>query len=146
MKIFFQDCGKNYHRTWLFRHLNLELDLGNGNQPLRLAVLGGNGSGKSTLTLMISGQTNPTEGSIDWIDSHGKQISSDSWYKHIALASSDWNIELYNLQSQLQYKTHLGSGEQGVGIPIQDLSNGVYFVKITNLEGQNSSIKLIVQH
>ena len=61
-------------------------------------------------------------------------------------ASSDWNIELYNLQSQLQYKTHLGSGEQGVGIPIQDLSNGVYFVKITNLEGQNSSIKLIVQH
>ena len=61
-------------------------------------------------------------------------------------SSSDWNIELYNLQSQLQYKTHLGSGEQGVGIPIQDLSNGVYFVKITNLEGQNSSIKLIVQH
>jgi len=53
---------------------------------------------------------------------------------------------LYNLQSQLQYKTHLGYGEQGVGIPIQDLSNGVYFVKITNLEGQNSSIKLIVQH
>ena len=87
MKIVFQDCGKNYHRTWLFRHLNLELDLGNGNQPLRLAVLGGNGSGKSTLTLMISGQTNPTEGSIDWIDSHGKQIPSDSWYKHIALAS-----------------------------------------------------------
>jgi len=61
-------------------------------------------------------------------------------------ASSDWNIELYNVQSQLQYKTHLGSGEQGVGIPIQDLSNGVYFVKITNLEGQNTSIKLIVQH
>jgi len=61
-------------------------------------------------------------------------------------SSSDWNIELYNLQSQLQYKTHLGSGEQGVGIPIQDLSNGVYFVKITNLEGQNTSIKLIVQH
>ena len=59
---------------------------------------------------------------------------------------SDWNIELYNLQSQLQYKTHLGSGEQGVGIPIQNLSNGVYFVKITNLEGQNASIKLIVQH
>ena len=60
--------------------------------------------------------------------------------------ASEWKIELYNLQSQLQYETHLGSGEQGVGIPIQDLSNGVYFVKITNLEGQNSSIKLIVQH
>jgi hypothetical protein len=61
-------------------------------------------------------------------------------------ASSDWNIELFNLQSQLQYQTHLGATEQGVGIPIQDLSNGVYFVKITNLEGHNSSIKLIVQH
>jgi ABC-type multidrug transport system ATPase subunit len=87
MKIVFQDCGKNYHRTWLFRHLNLELDLSNNNPPLRLAVLGGNGSGKSTLTLMISGQTNPTEGSINWIDIHGTRISSDSWYKHIALAS-----------------------------------------------------------
>jgi hypothetical protein len=53
---------------------------------------------------------------------------------------------LFNLQSQLQYQTHLGATEQGVGIPIQDLSNGVFFVKITNLEGQNSSIKLIVQH
>jgi hypothetical protein len=61
-------------------------------------------------------------------------------------ATSVWKIELFNLQSQLQYQTHLGATEQGVGIPIQDLSNGVYFVEITNLEGQNSSIKLIVQH
>jgi len=87
MKIIFQDCGKNYHRTWLFRHLNLELELGDTKNPLRLAVLGGNGSGKSTLTLLISGQINPTEGSIEWLDIQSKSISSTEWYKHITLAS-----------------------------------------------------------
>lgn len=87
MKIVFQDCGKNYHRSWLFRNLNLELDFGNEVQPLRLALLGGNGSGKSTLTLMIAGQTQPTEGSVLWLDQKGQEISSDRWYKHVALAS-----------------------------------------------------------
>jgi ABC-type multidrug transport system ATPase subunit len=115
MKIVFQDCGKNYHRTWLFRHLNLELDLGNGNQPLRLAVLGGNGSGKSTLTLMISGQTNPTEGSIDWIDSHGKQIPSDSWYKHIALASPALELpEEFTLQEWFNFHHSIKGFASGV--------------------------------
>ena len=61
-------------------------------------------------------------------------------------SSSDWKIELYNLQSQLQYQTVLGKSESGVGIPVETLSHGVYFVKVTNSSGQNMSIKLVVQH
>ena len=115
MKIVFQDCGKNYHRTWLFRHLNLELDLGSNVAPLRLAILGANGSGKSTLTLMVSGQTNPTEGSIDWIDIHGKQISSDSWYKHIALASPALELpEEFTLQEWFEFHRNVKGFADGV--------------------------------
>jgi len=118
MKILFQDCGKNYHRTWLFRHLNLELELRNeSHQPLRMALLGGNGSGKSTLTLMISGQTNPTEGTIEWVDTHGKIISSSDWYKHIALASPALELpEEFTLQEWFEFHRSVKSFAYGVTI------------------------------
>jgi len=118
MKILFQDCGKNYHRTWLFRHFNLELELRNeSHQPLRMALLGGNGSGKSTLTLMISGQTNPTEGTIEWVDTHGKIISSSDWYKHIALASPALELpEEFTLQEWFEFHRSVKSFAYGVTI------------------------------
>jgi len=115
MKITFQDCGKNYHRTWLFRQLNLDLDLGITNQPLRMAILGGNGSGKSTLTLMISGQTNPTEGTIEWVDTHGKSISSSDWYKHIAIASPALELpEEFTLQEWFGFHRSVKGFADGV--------------------------------
>lgn len=118
MKIIFQDCGKNYHRTWLFRHLNLELDLGS-SQPLRLAILGGNGSGKSTLTLMISGQTNPTEGTIEWTDIHGNSISSSHWYKHLALASPALELpEEFTLQEWFDFHQSVKGFAQGVTLDV----------------------------
>lgn len=119
MKIVFQDCGKNYHRTWLFRHLNLELDLGSKVAPLRLAILGGNGSGKSTLTLMVSGQTNPTEGSIDWIDIHGNSISSSHWYKHLALASPALELpEEFTLQEWFDFHQSVKGFAEGVTLDV----------------------------
>jgi ABC-type multidrug transport system ATPase subunit len=118
MKITFRDCGKNYHRTWLFRHLNLELDLGSG-QPLRLAILGGNGSGKSTLTLMISGQTNPTEGTIEWTDNQGNSISSSHWYDHLALASTALELpEEFTLQEWFDFHQSVKGFADGVTLDI----------------------------
>ncbi len=115
MKIIFQDCGKNYHRTWLFRHLNLELELVDTKIPLRLAVLGGNGSGKSTLTLLISGQIKPTEGSIEWLDIQSKSISSTEWYKQIALASPALELpEEFTLKEWFDFHQSVKGFAEGV--------------------------------
>ncbi len=71
MKIVLKDCGKNYHRTWLFRNVNFEFEVLPGNS---LAVLGDNGSGKSTLTLLLTRQIEPTEGIIEWTGTNPKDV------------------------------------------------------------------------
>ncbi len=88
MEIILNNCGKNYHRSWLFQgiHLNLSFSLPN-QAPLRLAVLGANGAGKSTFTLMLAGQTDPTEGSISWFNNDGVAINQSQWHKYVSLAS-----------------------------------------------------------
>jgi len=80
-KVHLSNCGKNYHNSWLFRNVNLELDCKIGNS---YAVLGENGSGKSTLLLMLTGQVGPTEGLIRF-SNDGRDISSDlthNYYSH----------------------------------------------------------------
>jgi ABC-type multidrug transport system ATPase subunit len=88
MKISLNQCGKNYHRSWLFQGVSLEIDIqGIGGSPLRLAILGPNGAGKSTFTLMLVGQVDPTEGQIDWVDVAGKAIKQSHWHQWYSLAS-----------------------------------------------------------
>jgi len=72
MKIILKNCGKNYHRTWLFRNVNFEFEVSPGKS---LAVLGDNGSGKSTLTLLLTQQIQPTEGSIEWEGVESNQLN-----------------------------------------------------------------------
>lgn len=71
IKVILENCGKNYHRAWLFRNVNFQLDVFPGNS---LAVLGDNGSGKSTFTLLLTHQIQPTEGSITWQGTDSKNI------------------------------------------------------------------------
>ena len=88
MYITLDNCGKNYHRSWLFRGIHLHIPFQEEDQTaLRLAVLGANGAGKSTFTLMLAGQTDPTEGKISWHDGQGKALSQSRWHEFIALAS-----------------------------------------------------------
>lgn len=88
MKISLNQCGKNYHRTWLFQGVSLEIDIqGIGGSPLRLAILGPNGAGKSTFTLMLVGQVDPTEGQINWVDVTGTSIKQSHWHQWYSLAS-----------------------------------------------------------
>ncbi len=69
-RIHLKDCGKNYHNSWLFRNVNLEMDLTVGNS---YGILGDNGSGKSTFLLMLTGQVGPTEGFINY-SNQGKEL------------------------------------------------------------------------
>jgi len=74
--IVLSNCGKNYHRTWLYRSINLIIPI---KPNCSYAILGPNGAGKSTFTLMLTGQVSPTEGSLIWkseehiIDEHERQ-------------------------------------------------------------------------
>jgi ABC-type multidrug transport system ATPase subunit len=61
----FVNCSKNYLNHWLFKDFSYKFDIVAGNS---YAFLGRNGSGKSTLTLMLVGQTSPTQGNITWRD------------------------------------------------------------------------------
>ena len=80
-RIHLKDCGKNYHNAWLFRNVNLEMDLSIGNS---YGILGDNGSGKSTFLLMLIGQVGPTEGIINF-SIKGKEIQPadlHNYYSH----------------------------------------------------------------
>jgi ABC-type multidrug transport system ATPase subunit len=102
MYISLHNCGKNYHRTWLFRGLSFNIELGaegHNSNPLRLAILGSNGAGKSTFTLMLAGQTDPTEGTVQWIMDNKKAIDSKHWHSQVALASPGMELpEEFTLQ------------------------------------------------
>ncbi len=82
-KISLKNCGKNYHRTWLYRNIDLEIPIEKGKS---YAILGPNGAGKSTFTLMLCGQVFPTEGQLTWTN------------KDTIIPENQWN-QFYNLSS-----------------------------------------------
>jgi hypothetical protein len=61
-------------------------------------------------------------------------------------AVGELNIKMYNIHQQEMYSTHLSPNEPGVGIPTDQLSNGVYFVNVDNENGKNQQLKLLVKH
>ena len=110
-RIHLKDCGKNYHNSWLFRNVNLEMDLTVGNS---YGILGDNGSGKSTFLLMLAGQIGPTEGFINYSNQGKDLMVSDlhNYYSHSSpamelpeeLSLVDW----FRFQNKIKpfYKTY----------------------------------------
>lgn len=70
--------GKHYNRRWVFRGLDLEIAPGE-----RLAIKGANGSGKSTLLSMLSGQLQPSAGTVTWA-LKDRPLSVDALYRHLS--------------------------------------------------------------
>ena len=98
------NCGKNYHRTWLFRGLDKTIDISKGNS---YAVLGPNGAGKSTFTLLLTGQVAPTEGTIHW-EMDGKIVSPNNWHQYYALSSPAMELpEEFTLEEWYHYHQKL---------------------------------------
>ncbi len=75
MKIIVENCGKSFHRQWLYRNINYTFEIPEKDNSTTIALLGSNGSGKSTFGLMLLGQISPTEGSITWLDNNNKKLS-----------------------------------------------------------------------
>lgn len=71
MKLTVQNIGKHYHKKWLFKAIDFELNTGES-----IAIKGRNGSGKSTLMQIIYGLVNQNEGHV-LIDNTSLFIPSD---------------------------------------------------------------------
>lgn len=63
MRISLENIAKKYGKSWIFKGVNLVFEPGES-----YAILGNNGSGKSTLLKLLSGQTAPNKGKIDFKD------------------------------------------------------------------------------
>lgn len=119
MHISLQNCGKNFHRTWLFRGLSFEIPVHSPETTtsFRCAILGSNGSGKSTFTLLLAGQNDPTEGQIQWLDTHHKTIPQHKWHNHVALASPAMELpEEFTLGEWFDFHRQIRGFQSGVSL------------------------------
>ena len=119
MEIILNNCGKNYHRSWLFKNIDLNLCItGKNCTPLKMAILGPNGAGKSTFTLMLVGQTDPTEGTVLWIE-NGSPLPQSQWHKHVSLASPGMELpEEFTLSEWFYFHQQIKGFQSNITLPV----------------------------
>jgi len=99
LKIILQNIGRRYNREWVFRKLDYVFLPGK-----KYAVLGPNGSGKSTLLKVLSGSLAPSEGTLRYEDSAGREIPVESVYRHLTIAAPYAElIEEFTLREMLDF-------------------------------------------
>ncbi len=81
VKLVATDCGKKYRVKWVFRNLNFTIEPGQ-----QIAITGKNGSGKSTLIKILSGYTQPGEGTVKWFDGQ-KTIAPERLFQYVSIAA-----------------------------------------------------------
>ncbi|HMQ00821.1 MAG TPA: ATP-binding cassette domain-containing protein [Cyclobacteriaceae bacterium] len=82
MQLNIHQLGKRFNRDWIFRNFSYSFKSGN-----TYAITGPNGSGKSTLLQVLWGQSPPSTGSLEFLDSSGRVIDIQEIYKHISIAA-----------------------------------------------------------
>ena len=98
IKLTLQNTGKRFNREWIFRSLNLELQLGDS-----LAILGANGSGKSTIARVMSGFMIPSEGTVR-LEVNGVVIEDNNYYKHLSYVAPYLDLlEEFTLTEMLNF-------------------------------------------
>lgn len=77
VQLLLQNVSKSFGATRVLRDFSLELNEGD-----RVAILGSNGSGKSTALKLMSGQNDPTSGTVEL-----RGILSERWARSVSLAA-----------------------------------------------------------
>lgn len=90
------NIGKRYYGRWLFRGLDMSLNIKD-----KLALIGTNGAGKSTLLRILAGQLAPSEGKIQFMEGE-KKVAISEVYQHLA-----WAAPSISLYADLTLKEHL---------------------------------------
>jgi len=111
--IVLSNCGKNYHRTWLYRGIDLTIPI---KPNCSYAILGPNGAGKSTFTLMLTGQVSPTEGTLIW-KSDGRIIEEHERQDFYSLASPALELpEEFTIDEWFHFHSSLKPFYPGVSV------------------------------
>lgn len=112
-KIVLDHCGKNFHRTWLFKDLCLEFPIEPGNS---FAILGPNGAGKSTFTLMLTGQVSPTSGSVVWYNQN-EIIDEINRHKFYSLVSPALELpEEFTIEEWFKFHSSLKPFQSDISV------------------------------
>lgn len=102
-------AGKRFNFEWIFRGINLDLNVGD-----RQAILGSNGSGKSTLLQIISGRSLASEGLVEYID-NSLVLPSEQVYQHITMSAPYLELpEEFSLNELLDFHFSLKTAIDGL--------------------------------
>ncbi len=110
MQISVEKIGKKFVKEWIVRNATFELAAGQ-----QYTFVGPNGSGKSTLLQLLTGIMPASEGTIKYIDSTGKEIEVDHWYKHLVVAAPYLElIEEFTLRELIQFHSRFKPFKNGL--------------------------------
>lgn len=110
MQISVEKIGKKFVKEWIVRNATFELAAGQ-----QYTFVGPNGSGKSTLLQLLTGIMPASEGTIRYIDSTGKEIEVDHWYKHLVVAAPYLElIEEFTLRELIQFHSRFKPFKNGL--------------------------------
>lgn len=130
MKIVLEKAGKKFYREWIFRNLDLSI-----NVSEKIAILGPNGSGKSTLLQLLAGASIPTEGKVSYLEGN-TLLDPEEIYEKVSISAPYLDlIEDYDLEETLSFHFHFKK-------PVMNLSAEA----MIELSGLSSSRKKMMKY
>ncbi|MCF0049849.1 ATP-binding cassette domain-containing protein [Dyadobacter sp. LJ53] len=110
MQISVEKIGKKFVKEWIVRNATFELAAGQ-----QYTFVGPNGSGKSTLLQLLTGIMPVSEGTIKYVNTAGKEVEVDHWYKHLVVAAPYLElIEEFTLREQIQFHSKFKPFKNGI--------------------------------
>ncbi len=99
MDIVLENVGKKFNRNWIFRHINYQFSFKSST-----SITGPNGIGKSTLLKILGNYTDPSQGTVSYLDSVDKNENPQLAFSFVAPYLN--LIEEFTLLEHLNFHFH----------------------------------------